>query len=93
MSRLRTFVVLLVGLLISTYCFFCYLSLLAPSTEALVLLVFRQRWSCICKQCKQLHASPERTNVTGEGDDADGEEEERVNVAERRRMFENSTAG
>jgi len=42
---------------------------------------------------QQLHALPERTNVTGEGDDADGEEEERVNVAERRRMFENSTAG
>jgi len=39
---------------------------------------------------EQLHASPERTNVTGDGD---GEEEERVNVAERRRMFENSTAG
>ena len=39
----------------------------------------------------QLHAPPERTTATGEGGDVD--EEERVNVAERRRMFENSTAG
>jgi len=38
---------------------------------------------------EQLHASPERTNVIGERDDTGGEEEERVNVAERRRMFEN----